>query len=76
MWLSHIFYGVRQPFSEIPSKANAPQWLMGCRFFWQVNFPRHGDIAGAGRADLQSLAGFGAINNAQRLIFCFGESSE
>ena len=27
----------------------------------RVNFPRHGDIAGVGRADLQALAGFGAF---------------
>ena len=36
------------------------------------NFPHHGDTAGAGRADSQTPAGFGAFKIAKRLIFCFG----
>ncbi len=47
--------GVQQPFSEIHAMLRKGG---RCR---RENFPHHVDITGAGRADLQSPAGFGAI---------------
>ncbi len=35
------------------------------------NFPHHGDIAGAGRADLQSLASFGVFKYHETAHFLF-----
>ena len=66
--LSHIFYGERQPFSEMSSKANAPQWWAGSRSCQQVNFPNHGDIAGVDRADLQSFACFVSRNGSSFVL--------
>ncbi len=56
--LSHNFF---QVYDSLFQKYHQKQMLLNSGRCRQENFPHHGDIAGAGRADLQSPAGFGAF---------------